>query len=500
MKNNLSRLTSLLLCVIIAISSLSFASCSNANSPSATSAKEKETTGTVETTAAAPTEASSGTDPETPSVSETSGESVAPETESSPSDSGAGTTEEETPYDHPCNSTVSAPLETLHTPVASSETEIATETQLMPTESTPSFGTSDMPIPPETPEVGDFSLAATQGLRSAVSVYCLYNGETSASIGAGVIYKLDPESGSAFIITNFHVVYSDSVKNENKIIEDIRIYLFGLEYIDYAIPATFVGGSPNNDIAILHVENSELIKSCYESGSIRPITVANSDTITPGQKAIAVGNPEAGGISVTEGVVSVVSERTSLGAINGLNNVEVRVIRIDTAVNSGNSGGGLFNSKGELIGIVNAKIKRDGVENIGYAIPSNVVRAIADNIIHHCYGTNCKTAMRGMLGVTITIGSIATSYDEETQTIVVTQSIIVNDVVSGGLADGILKPGDIIRGLSINGRKVAVSMQHHLIDAMFDVRVGDTVEITVIRDGSEMTVSTVITEDCLVEY
>ena len=517
MKNNLSKLTSLLLCIIITISSISFVSCSGADAPLATSEAEKETTASVETTAVAPTDADPETSPspETPLISETEERSEtekksetkrpkpstkAPSVESSPSDNDTRPSETESSPDVPCNSTVISPTETAHTPPTSSQTETATETQLKPTESTPSVSTNDAPVSPSVPEVNDFSFAATQGLRSAVSVYCLFNGGTSASAGSGVIYKLDGESGSAFIITNFHVVYNSASQTANKISDDIHIFLFGLEYAEYIIPVTYVGGSPNYDIAILYVENSEIIKNCYASGSIKPITVANSDELTAGQTAIAVGNPEADGISVTEGIISVDSEQITMNAINGLGTVDMRVIRIDTAVNSGNSGGGLFNAKGELIGIVNAKIKSEGVESIGYAIPSNIARAIADNIIDYCYGKPCETVMRGMLGVTITIDSISTSYDEEKQAIIVTQTVKVHEVVAGGLADGILKSDDLIVSLAINGRTVTVTRQHHLIDAMLDVRVGDKVEITVIRNGREITVSTIITEDCLVAY
>ena len=189
-----------------------------------------------------------------------------------------------------------------------------------------------------------------------------------------------------------------------------------------------------------------------------------------------------------------------MNAINGLGSVEMRVIRIDTAVNSGNSGGGLFNARGELIGIVNAKIKSEDVENIGYAIPSNVARAIADNIIDYCYEKECETVMRGMLGVTISMDSITTDYDEELGMIVITQKIKVVTVNQGGLAEEILMPDDIISDISINGVLTTITRQHHVIDAMLDVREGDKVEMTILRAGEEMTVETIITEDCLVAY
>ena len=219
------------------------------------------------------------------------------------------------------------------------------------------------------------TFAASVGLRSVVSVYAGFGSNTSA--GSGVIYKLNVVAGSAFIITNYHVVYHSSYG----VSESISCYLFGMESADYAIPATFVGGSPNYDIAVLRIDDSKIIRAAGARGSIAAASLANSDYVFPGQSAIAIGNPNASGISVTSGIVSVDSEQLSMQSSTGSGYVQLRVIRIDTAVNSGNSGGGLFDEDGKIIGIVNAKIASTSVENIGYAIPSNVARAIADNII-----------------------------------------------------------------------------------------------------------------------
>lgn len=362
----------------------------------------------------------------------------------------------------------------------------------------------------------DASMAAAAGLRSSVSVYCSFSttsggtsfwnpnpsSQTYYTTGSGVIYSLE-DNGSAFIITNQHVVYDSYSDTENGVSDKIFIYLYGLESEEYAIPATYVGGSANYDIAVLRVDKSEVLKKAIESSSAAPVRIADSDKVIPGQTAIAIGNPsstEVNGISVTKGIVSVDSEYLSMSAIDNSGTVSFRVIRTDAPVNAGNSGGGLFNSKGELIGIVNAKISSSDIENIGYAIPSNVARAIADNIIDYCYGKSCETVMRGLLGITITVSGYSSSYNAESGVLERYETISVYEVTSGGLGESILKTDDIILSITIGDKTVIVNRQHHLIDAMLDVRVGDKVEILIERDGKQMTVGTTITEECLAAY
>ncbi len=359
------------------------------------------------------------------------------------------------------------------------------------------------------------TLATAKGLRSAVSIYCTFETTSGSSspwnprpgtqtyytTGSGVIYDID-SMGNAFIVTNHHVVHDSSSNTENGISEKIYIYLYGLENEAFAIPATYVGGSANYDVAVLRVDESQVLKEAYQSNAAAAVSIGNSDEIYPGQTTIAIGNPSAeelSGISVSSGIVSVDSEYITMSSGSG--EIQFRVIRTDTPVNSGNSGGGMFNDRGELIGIVNAKISNSSIENIGYALPSNVVRAIADNIIDYCYGKDCENVMRGMLGITVEVSDYNTSLDINTGLVVRQEEIRVYEVTSGGLGDAILKSGDIIKSIAIgDSDKVFVTRQHHLIDAMLDVRVGDTVYIVILRNGTETTVSTVITEDCLTAY
>lgn len=345
---------------------------------------------------------------------------------------------------------------------------------------------------------GDLSAAANEALRSVVSVYCDY-GITGGAGGAGIIYEINAE-GDAFIITNYHVVYNSKLNTPNKICNKISVYLYGMESSEYAIPATYVGGSMNYDIAVLRVENNAILRMAYQNGTAKNVKIADSDKVTVGQRTLAIGNPTLGGISVSSGVISVDSENIDVQVADDKSAVTLRVMRTDTAVNSGNSGGGFFNDKGELIGIVNAKAASSEIENIGYAIPSNVARGIADNIIDYCFGKSCETVMRGILGIGVRASELYTRYDTETGHLVKMEKVIVDSVSDGGLGASILQKNDVVKSITIGGKTVEVTRTYHLIDAMLDARVGETVYFTIERGGQEKTVSAIITISCLVAY
>ena len=164
------------------------------------------------------------------------------------------------------------------------------------------------------------------------------------------------------------------------------------------------------------------------------------------------------------------------------------------------SGGGLYNDVGNLIGVVNAKIVYDGVENIGYAIPSNVAISIAENIIDYCYGTEVERVQRALLGITVSASNSKAVYDSETGLSKIIEKVLIYETNEGYLADGVLMAGDVVLSASINGDAREITRQYHLIDMMLDLRVSDVVTLQIIRAGEEMTVSITITEDCLVAY
>ena len=125
---------------------------------------------------------------------------------------------------------------------------------------------------------------------------------------------------------------------------------------------------------------------------------------------------------------------------DGTATVSRRVIRIDTAVNHGNSGGPLFNDNGKLIGIVSAKLETSSVDNIGYAIPSNVACAVADNIIDNCANTTSKTVQLATLGVTVTPKNSEARLDTATGKITKIEQSEIVSTTPGSAADGKLLP------------------------------------------------------------
>ena len=339
-------------------------------------------------------------------------------------------------------------------------------------------------------------LAASKAVLSAVSIICTFDETTysflgqptteeKASAGSGVIYKLDKEKGDAYIITNYHVIYNASADQKDGISDDIRLYLYGMEMMTseektYAIPATYVGGSMNYDIAVLKVTASDvLMSSCA-----RAVDVADSNGVSVLDTAIAVGNPGAGGLSATVGYISVDSEDITVAfeVGNSQKGVSLRVMRTDAAVNSGNSGGGLFNDKGELIGIVNAKSGDASEENIGYAIPSNVAVAIAENAMHYSDGS----IYRCLLGVTVGVKNFNTEYDLETGKIKKLEEVVVTEISNGAAVDGILEVGDVINSITLSGKTMEVSRIHHVVDFMLYARLGDTVSINITRGGETL--------------
>ena len=342
--------------------------------------------------------------------------------------------------------------------------------------------------------------AASRALLSAVSVYASFKSISSGQLvestgaGSGVIYKMNKETGDAYIITNYHVVHNARTGGTRA--NEVYLFLYGQEGLSkYAIPATYVGGCMQADIAVLKVTGSRILA---ESLAVEA-TLADSDGARVLDTAIAVGNPEGRGISATLGHVSVDNEDIEL-TLDGVNKVKIRVMRIDTAVNEGNSGGGLFNSRGELIGIVNAKPSDTSIEGIGYAIPSNLVSAVADNIIHYCADTSKTSAYRCLLGVTVKISEQYLELDTESGALLRREKIVVDAISAGGTVDGVLAVGDELISVTVDGVEYEITRLHSIGDAMLRARVGDLVAFKIIRGGVETTVTLFMPESALQEY
>jgi serine protease Do len=341
--------------------------------------------------------------------------------------------------------------------------------------------------------VSNFKMNYTQGFGAGVT----NSTKDYSAEGAGVIYKMDGlRPGDAYIITNYHVVYDYRANTKNHISSDIDIYLYGMEAEKYAIPATYVGGSLNYDIAVLKVTGS---RTLAQSSAV-PVTIADSDKVSVLDTAIAIGNPAASGISATVGYVNVDSEYLSMVGADNSTTVSLRVMRIDAAVNSGNSGGGLFNDKGELIGIVNAKMSSSSIDNIGYAIPSNVAKYIADNIIYYCDGTERESVYRTLIGIVVDAEKSYTEYDTESGRVYKKETVVIAEVNKGSAAEGKLLAGDVINSITIDGKKYEVARTHHVVDSMLNARPGSRVVLNITRDGQTLEVEIAITENLLTEY
>lgn len=331
-------------------------------------------------------------------------------------------------------------------------------------------------------------------LFSTVSIFCKFTsleGDAYSSAGSGIFYSLDKTTGSAYVVTNYHVVYNGSSATENKISDDIGVYLYGNQYTDYTIPASYVGGTMDYDLAVLKIENNDFLKN----SDARAVTFENSNNIKVGESAIAVGNPEAKGLSATKGIVSVDSEYVSMLSVDESEVISMRLLRIDTAINSGNSGGGLYDSNGKLIGIVNAKSTVQNIDNIGYAIPSNVVKAVAQNIIDN--GGNLK---RFLMGIEMQIDSTSGYFDEATQSAKIKEEIKIKSITENSIAYNLgMQVDDKLVSFYIGDSFYEINRMFEIIDGFMNARENTIVRINVLRGEQEIQFSyTVLAENLVI--
>jgi serine protease Do len=269
--------------------------------------------------------------------------------------------------------------------------------------------------------------------------------------GSGVIISVD-----GYIVTNNHVV-----SGAKKLIVSLAD---GRELEAKLIATDFL-----TDLAVIKIESSDLTA----------IEFGDSGQVLVGELAIAIGNPggELFARSVTAGVVS------------GLNRIIVTnegqqssLIQTDAAINPGNSGGALVNGKGELIGINTVKISSTEYEGMGFAIPSNTVKDITDELIQH------QKVIRPALGVTI-VGYI-TEQDAKYYGFSVDYGVMVVPTAGGQAQKAGIKAYDII--IAVNDQKIEDSIQ--LQELIFSKQVGEQVTVTIVRDNSQKDYSVTLGE------
>ena len=294
----------------------------------------------------------------------------------------------------------------------------------------------------------------------------------SPSAGSGVIYKLDKESGDAYIITNYHVVCNSYYG----MCDSAKVYLYGMERSDYAMTATVVGGSEAYEIAVLKITGSEVLKNSYAMEA----SFEDSDSVRVFDEVFVVGNAEGYGMSATDGIVSVDSEKLSMSGATG-SAIELRVMRVSAAINKGNSGGGVYNADGKLVGVVVAKRTGADVDNMGYAIPSNLAKNLVDNIIYFCADGSRDAVQRPLIGVTISAKAAGLVADSETGELKKAEIIEITELTDTCIAKDLIKVGDVVNSITVDGVTVKVTRLHHVIDHMLTARVGSTVVLNVTR-------------------
>lgn len=333
------------------------------------------------------------------------------------------------------------------------------------------------------------ALLSTVIVRPNFDVYNGYTYRTETINGSGVIYALDRAAGDAIIVTNYHVIYYKNATNP--ISEDINIYLYGMEAEQYKVKATFVGGSLTEDIAVLRVSGSDVIKnSCAVS-----VKIGDSAALSVTDRVLAVGNPEGDGISISDGIVSMNDETISMTASDGRTIIDLRVIRIDCGINQGNSGGGLYDMDGKLVGIVNAKKTGGEIDNIGWALPINRVKNLVENILDHCDGATATNPKKALLGVTLYAAAMGVHVDSASGDVTRYEVVEIYEVTNTCIIKDKIQVGDRILYTTVDGVKVNSDRVHMVVDHLLVARVGSTVVLGVERDGESFEITITLTEE-----
>lgn len=295
---------------------------------------------------------------------------------------------------------------------------------------------------------------AVVGITSEVYDRDIFNRnvEVGQNVGSGVIFDK-----KGYIVTNNHVVGNN--RQVNVALSDGQV-----------VTGKVIGTDAVTDLAVVKIPGSDKL----------PVAeFGNSDSLQPGETAVAIGNPlglEFRG-TVTVGVISALN-RT-------LDDVEqqIKLIQTDAAINPGNSGGALCTADGKVIGINSAKIAKAGVEGMGFAIPINQVKAIVSQLISNGHVTR---PYLGLYGIDKTLAARnGISWDHN-------GGIYVYKIADGSPLDG----SDIVRGdyiMQINGK--ATNSLSELRNVMMNYKPGDKVTITYEHSGHTRTAVVVLGED-----
>lgn len=275
-------------------------------------------------------------------------------------------------------------------------------------------------------------------------------GQQSASAVAGTGFII---TSDGYIMTNYHVIES-AQKSEHK----IQVLFKDKSSFE----AKIVGFDEDNDVAVLKIDASDL----------SPVSIGNSDDIAVGDSVFAIGNPLGElDFSMTSGPVSALDRSITIER----NGTAINMFQFDAAINSGNSGGPVYNESGEVIGIATAKVGSSGVEGLGFAIPINDAADIANELITKGYVSG-----KAYMGVNIDnrYTSVYAQYYS------MPEGAYVYNVESGGCAEKSgLAAGDIITKVGSE----AIGGYSDLNAAIKSFKAGESTEIVVYRGGEYVT-------------
>ena len=324
---------------------------------------------------------------------------------------------------------------------AISKIDIPEPTQPTVVYETVNTGNTTIEVKDLTPVVSNIVDTVVEVYTETVKYNYFYGEYVTSGAGSGVIMSQD-----GYIITNNHVI--ENAKSISVTTSDGNKY-----------DATLVGTDAENDIAVIKINATGL----------KPALFGNSDNLKLGETCIAIGNPlgTLGG-TVTDGIVSALSREVTVEG------QKMTLLQTNATINPGNSGGGLFNINGELIGIVNAKYSSSDVEGIGFAIPVNVAKQIAEELIE----TATNTAVIGISCTSINDQQSMNYYKLDSY------GVYINDVVSTKAKNAGLKPKDLI--IRFDGSKI--ESFDDLEKSLASHKPGDTVEITVLRSGEQVNI------------
>ena len=303
--------------------------------------------------------------------------------------------------------------------------------------------------------VAEKTLPSVVGIKVTYQISSIFGSSTGEATGSGIILSED-----GYIVTNNHVVASESssyyaIQEATGI--QVKLYNDNTYY-----DAKIIGTDEYTDLAVLKIEKSGLT----------PATLGDSSIVKIGEFVMAVGNPLGMDYSVTTGVVSAIEREVQTDGNT------YTAIQTDAAINSGNSGGALVNSSGEVIGINTLKLAGTGIEGVGFAIPISSTTSIISQLIEN------KTVVRPYIGIS---GSAIDEYDAKRYNL--PQGVYVESVGENSPASKAgLKQADIIT--KIEGKEVSTVDQLNRIKNTYGI--GDTVKLTVSRGSEELEISVVL--------